>query len=103
MKKKSFLAKILIFALALATVAPVDVHANSNDDNKAALAKRSDLDESGKMLKTSKTIDGIKYSLTIDLTKWDGYTDVEQFDHIENLFYEVYPQSGYTERNKKYF
>ena len=92
MKKLRFLPKMLIFALVLASATPLEVHADSNADNKAALAKRSDLDETGKMLKTSKTIDGIKYSLTIDLTKWDGYTNVEQFDHIENLFYEVYPQ-----------
>ena len=92
MKKISFLSKTLIMALVLSSVTPLTVYADSNSDNKAAIAKRSDVDESGKMLKTSKTIDGIKYSLTIDLTKWEGYTDVEQIDAIEDLYYEVYPQ-----------
>ena len=92
MKKVRFLATALMFALVFSSLTPLKVHADSNADNKAAVTKRSDIDETGTKLKTSRTIDGIKYSLTIDLTKWDGYTNVEQFDAIEELFYEVYPQ-----------
>ena len=92
MRKVKLLSKALALALVLTTLMPLDVHADSIADNKAALANRPDLDETGTKLKSSRTIDGITYSLTIDLTKWAGYTDVEQFDHIEELFYQAYPQ-----------
>ena len=92
MKRVRFLSGALALALVFSTLVPLDIHADSVADNKAAVTKRKDIDETGTKLKTSKTVDGIKYSLTIDLTKWDGYTNVEQFDHIEELFYEVYPQ-----------
>lgn len=82
----------LITTLVLGVAMPLSAYADSISDNKAAVKERDDLDESGTKLVTSRKIDGINYSLTIDLTKWDGYTDVEQLDHIEELFYEVYPQ-----------
>lgn len=91
MRKVKLLSKVLALAFVLSALMPLEVHADSIADNKAALAKRPDLDETGTKLKTSRTIDGIKYSLTIDLTKWSGYTNVEQFDHMEELFYQAYP------------
>jgi len=38
------------------------------------------------------TVDGISYSLTVDLAKWEGNTTEEQISVLEDLFWEVYPR-----------
>ena len=38
------------------------------------------------------SVNGREYSLTIDLTKWEGYTSEAQIEVIGNLFWEVYPR-----------
>ena len=60
MRKVKLLSKVLALAFVLSALMPLEVHADSIADNKAALAKRPDLDETGTKLKTSRTIDGIK-------------------------------------------
>ena len=38
------------------------------------------------------TVNGISYSLTVDLKKWEGNTSEEQIKTLEDLFWEVYPR-----------
>lgn len=43
-------------------------------------------------IKQTKTVDGINYTLNIDLKKWDLYTSREQIWRISNLFWNCYPK-----------
>lgn len=38
------------------------------------------------------TIDGVSYSLTVDLAKWEKNTSMEQIGTLEEVFWEVYPR-----------
>ena len=37
-------------------------------------------------------VNGVDYSLTVDLTKWEGNTDLSQIETLESLFWQVYPK-----------
>lgn len=40
----------------------------------------------------SATVNGVDYSLTVDLTKWEGNTNLLQIETLESLFWQVYPK-----------
>lgn len=45
-----------------------------------------------RVITQTKKVDGITYTLNIDLQKWDQYTTPEQIWHISNLFWNCYPK-----------
>ena len=49
-------------------------------------------DSNSRIRKSSRTVKGVKYSLTIDLKAEDGSMSEAQIKNITDLFYEVYPQ-----------
>ena len=66
----------ILLAALLAMIMAVSVSAADTSNNRYS----------------SRVINGTKFELTIDLSKWDKNTTVEQIDIIEDLFFQVYPQ-----------
>ena len=48
--------------------------------------------DNDKIWTTRKTVDGIEYSLTVDLTEWDESASRDGLRVFEDMFFEVYPQ-----------
>ena len=60
--------------------------------------------DNDKIWTTRKTVDGIEYSLTVDLTEWDESASRDGLKVFEDMFFEVYPQMydrfGFYSSNK---
>lgn len=83
--KRKLLSMALAIALSLSCA--LIPKANVFAANEASTEQNSD-----KLWTTRKTVNGIEYSLTVDLREWDESASRDGIHVFEDLFFEVYPQ-----------
>ncbi|RKM57126.1 hypothetical protein D6853_03665 [Butyrivibrio sp. X503] len=83
MKRKLMsMALVVALSLSIAMVPKVDLFAA----DEQAVQQNTE-----KIRTKSEEVNGIEFSLTIDLTKWDGRAGTSTIDELEKLFFEAYP------------